>query len=163
VRAKQVRVARATPTTRPDRQDCDALRGVHDRTRSERQWFIDNCMFLSKKQPAKSKPWTAQLQAAGFSLGDQPAPRRSALEADTTPPPTLTRQVAIGEATHWITNDSPVSLSIESDGCNAVWLNGHWVVTCSVRLAGCQGESCVASLSLCVFATDPAIVPDQLC
>jgi hypothetical protein len=158
----QARVKAPAAPTPVDRTDCSEMRTTHLRTRAERQWFIDNCLYLSRKKPQPAQEWTAQLQAAGFSLA-QPTPRRSASEAESTPPPSLTRQVAMSKATDWISNDSPMILTVEPPGCTAIWLNGHWVVSCSVRLAGCTGPTCVASLSLCVFASDPVILPDRLC
>jgi hypothetical protein len=69
----------------------------------------------------------------------------------------------MSKATDWISNDSPMILTVEPPGCTAIWLNGHWSVSCLVRLAGCTGTTCVASLSLCVFASDPVVLPDRLC
>jgi hypothetical protein len=169
-RGKPKRVKAAATPAPPDRLDCDALRGIHDRTRGERQWFIDNCMFLSKKnrttqggqQSVRRADVEAQLQAAGFSLAE-PTPRRSVGNAAATPPPELTPQVAVAKAVQWIPDNTPVMLTVSTGDCTPVWLNGHWVVTCNVTLDGCSGSHCVASLSVCVFSTEPAVVPDRFC
>jgi hypothetical protein len=65
-------------------------------------------------------------------------------------------------AVDWMRDNSPVDLIVYEEGCNAVWLNGHWVVTCPVGLAGCTGERCEAVLSFCVFS-DPVVLPDLSC
>jgi hypothetical protein len=168
---KRERNAQPTPV-HVDRQDCSVLRGRHDRTRSERQWYIDNCLFLSRKardaglipnrdiQPNPN--FEAQLQAAGFSLDETP-PRRSAGQAGATPPPELTASVAVMKAVDWIPDNTPVTVSLAPADCTPIWLNGHWVVTCDVTLEGCSYQYCVASLSVCVFPTEPAIVPDLYC
>jgi hypothetical protein len=84
------------------------------------------------------------------------------VEVRATPPAWLSGHNAISLATDWMTSNSPVALVVEPAGCNAIWLNGHWVVTCRVGLAGCTGERCEASLSVCVFS-DPVVVPDLSC
>ncbi len=169
-RAKTKRVEAAATPAPPERHDCDELRGIHDRTRGERQWFIDNCLFLSKKNKnaqaeervQSSEDWTEQLQAAGFSLAE-PTPRRAVTDARSTPPPAFSREVAIAKAVEWIPDNTPVMLTVGTGDCTPVWLNGHWVVTCNVTLEGCSGSYCVASLSVCVFSTEPAVVPDRFC
>jgi hypothetical protein len=127
-------------------------------------------MFLSKKngaanagqQSVRQKDLEARLQAAGFSLAE-PTPRRSVGSAGATPPPELTPQVAVAKAVQWIPDNTPVMLTVGTGDCTPVWLNGHWVVTCNVTLDGCAISYCVASLSVCVFSTEPAVVPDRFC
>lgn len=161
---------RAARQTRPDEFDCAFLKPRHDRSREERLWYIDNCIFLSRKNRAQDvAPGVqtrdgieAQLQAAGFTL-DAGAPRRSATDAGATPTSELTADVAVAMTVDWIPDNTPVNVSLTTGDCIPIWLNGHWVVTCTVTLEGCAGTNCVASLSVCVFPTEPAIVPDRFC
>ena len=168
VRKVPQRVQAEPTATPPARTGCDALRGVHDRTRVERQWFLDNCMFLSRRAAQASTPappearWRAILQAAGFSLAE-PAPSRSATEMDATPPAWLSAPAAIDMASSWLMANSPVAVTIDPSACIPIWINGHWVVTCDVHLTGCSGPLCVASLAMCVFTSDPMVVPDLRC
>jgi hypothetical protein len=150
-----------------DRQDCAALRNVHDRTRSERVWYIENCMFLSRKGVAPrqvesvSADVLEDLRAAGFSL-EQPSTQRSP-DANATPPPDLTSSVAVQKAVDWIPDNTPVAVTVLAGACTPIWLNGHWVVTCNVGIDGCTVAPCEAVLSVCVFPTEPVLVPDLLC
>jgi hypothetical protein len=154
------------------------MRGTRLRTRGERRWYIDNCLFVARRAQqaaAASAPsrgqdgtvrpgdeWRSLLRAAGFSL-DEATPSRSALEFQATPPPWLSGQNAVGMAIDWMTSNSPVELLVAPGGCNAIWLNGHYVVTCAVGLGGCSGERCEAVLSFCVFSSEPVVVPDLSC
>jgi hypothetical protein len=161
------RTVRPTPT-RADRLDCAALRNVHDRTRSERVWYIDNCMFVKRNAGLPGQAGSANadvealLQAAGFSLED-PSTRRSAGQAGALPPDNLTSADAVALAVDWIPDNTPVTVSVASGDCTPVWLNGHWVVTCDVAFDGCTVAPCAATLAVCVFADDPVVVPDLLC
>jgi len=173
VRSARSERQRAATPVRSDRESCEELREVHNRTRSERAWYIDNCMFLARKAreagqnvavsaAARAEGVEAQLQAAGFSL-EAPGPRRAAAGASAPPPPELTSKVAVSMAVEWIPENTPVIVSLGEDDCTPVWLNGHWVVTCNVTLDGCTFDYCVASLSVCVYPTEPMLVPDLLC
>jgi hypothetical protein len=167
----------AAPPEEPDRQDCEAMRGTRLRTRGERRWYIDNCLFVARRaqQTAAADEarrrdgpvliddeWRTLLRAAGFSLEETP-PNRSAIELNATPPPWLSSHNAIGMAIDWMVGSSPVELLVAPEGCNAIWLNGHFVVTCRVGLGGCTGARCEAVLSFCVFSSEPLVVPDLSC
>jgi len=152
--------ASATPTPQP-RASCAELRSAHDRTRAERQWFIDQCMFTARRTPQATPQALASLlyaQGLGVSAAGN---GRSA--ASATPPPWLTNVVAVAEAVAWMESQAPLALNAYDQTCVPIWLNGHWVVTCQVSLVGCSGPQCVASLSLCVFSTEPLIVTDPNC
>jgi hypothetical protein len=170
--SSQRRTSRSrTPTpVPPERHDCALLKGQHDRTRAERRWYIDNCLFLARKARAAGagveaqadNDIVAQLQAAGFTL-DESAPRRAVQDAAATPTSDLTADVAVAMAVDWIPANTPVMVSVAAGDCTPIWLNGHWVVTCNVTLEGCAVTYCMASLSVCVFPTEPAVVPDRFC
>ena len=170
-RSERQAVARTKPVARtkaaatpepPARTDCAALRGVHNRTRYERLWFIDNCMFLSLKKgqaPAsRAAPTSTRARPATPSAG-QP----SASAVATPIPPQLTRGAAIASVVEWLRLSSTMDYGIGADDCTAVWLNDHWVVTCLFDLTGCAGSQCAGSISLCVFGSHPMIVPDSRC
>lgn len=169
----------AAAPTEADRHDCAAMRGTRLRTQGERRWYIDNCLFVARRAQqtavaggaahGRAVPTVAAadevrtlLRAAGFSL-DEATPSRSALEYQATPPPWLSSHNAIGMAVDWMTSNSPVDLIVAPADCNAIWLNGHFVVTCPVGLGGCSGERCEAVLSFCVFSSEPLVVPDLSC
>jgi hypothetical protein len=154
---------RVEPESTPvDRRDCTELRLSHLRTRGERQWFVDNCMFLTKRANASSADPRQALLAAGYSL-EPHAENRSATGVGTSPPVWLSPQNATGIATDWLMSNSPVQITIGPAECTPIWINGHWVVTCNVTLAGCSGSYCAASLSVCVFSEEPVVVPDAYC
>lgn len=152
--------ATATPTPLP-RTSCAELRSVHDRTRAERQWFIDTCLFAARRTPqATPQALASLLRAQGLGVS---AAGNGRSASSATPPPWLTNAVAVAEAVAWMESQAPLAFIADDQTCVPIWLNGHWVVTCQVSLAGCSGPQCVASLSLCVFSTEPLIVTDPNC
>ena len=158
------RPARAAATAAPaDRTDCAAMRGTKLRTRAERQWVIDNCLFLSRGNAQRAVHQAAPTTATR-ARPTTPAPHQPASIATATPPsPQLTRSAAIARAADWLTLSSPVDYAVDPAACTAIWLNDHWVVTCQVSLTGCSGAQCAASVSLCVFGSRPMIVADSRC
>jgi hypothetical protein len=121
-------------------------------------------MFRNRQaaaQQARAGNWQESLETAGISL--RAPENRSAIGVGDSPPAWLSPHNAIGLGLDWIDANAPVRLTAGEHDCNAIWINGHWVVTCSVTLAGCSGAHCVASLSLCVFAEEPIVVPDLRC
>jgi hypothetical protein len=148
--------ASATPTPQP-RASCTELRSAHDRTRAERQWFIDQCLFAARRTP---QALASLLRAQGLGVS---AAGNGRSASSATPPPWLTNVVAVAEAVAWMESRAPLALNAYDQTCVPIWLNGHWVVTCQVSLVGCSGPQCVASLSLCVFSTEPLIVTDPNC
>ena len=158
------RPARAAATAAPpDRTDCAAMRGTKLRTRAERQWVIDNCLFLARKNPQAAANRAAPTTATR-ARPTTPSPRQPASIATATPPsPQLTRSAAIANAVQWLALSAPMDYGVGPEDCTAVWLNDHWVVTCQVRLTGCSGAQCAASVSLCVFGSHPVIVADSRC
>ena len=75
----------------------------------------------------------------------------------------MTSAAAIDLAAEWISNDSPIAYAFDPQSCTAIWLNGHWVVTCPVMLASCYGAQCAGTLSFCIFLAHPQIMPDGRC
>jgi hypothetical protein len=158
------RQAVATPTP-TGRTDCDAMRGTFLRTRTERQWFIDHCLFVSRarSQAAATAPRGTVIRPSG-NTPVRPTPvSLTPLPATPTSFRPMTSAAAIDLVVEWITNDSPVSYYVDPQSCNAIWLNGHWVVTCPVSLMACQGAQCSGTISFCVFAAHPQILSDSRC
>ena len=159
------RPARAAATAAPpDRTDCAAMRGTKLRTRAERQWVIDNCLFLSRGK-AQAAANRAAPTTSTRARPTTPAPRGQStpIAAATPPSPQLTRSAAIANAVEWLALSAPMDYGVGPESCTAIWLNDHWVVTCQVSLTGCSGAQCAASVSLCVFGSRPMIVADSRC
>ena len=53
-----------TPTPRPDRKDCDAIKGTDYRSETERAWYLANCRETSQV-PAAPRLRTASAEGPG--------------------------------------------------------------------------------------------------
>jgi hypothetical protein len=161
-REAQPRTKRAPTPPHADRTDCDALRGVHDRTKTERQWFLDNCMFLSRK--ARQANGTAGARSGGERAGSESSAGLPITQKVMDDPPAwLSNDRAIELTVEWIELSQPIAYYTNPDGCTAVWLNGHYAVTCYAAPMGCAGPLCEGVIAACVFASRPIVVPDARC
>jgi hypothetical protein len=143
-------------TAPADRANCDSIRGTSYLSDVERSFYLDTCVeptAVVRAQP--QRPVTSAPPAS------QPTPA-----VPTAVPPVATAasaaSAAIALAVDWIVRSGP-QYSTDASSCSAVQTSGHWVVTCSARLSGCQGSPCSASISVCVFDNPVAVRPSTAC
>jgi hypothetical protein len=138
----------------PVRQDCDAIRGTSYQSGAERAFYQQNCLEPEEAAPATN---------AG-ELPRQPASVPPAVQPTPAPPLAGGSDAnVIGLAVEWILHHGSPSYTTDSGSCNAVQASGHWVVTCTARLSGCQGSVCEAIVSVCVLSESTAVRPSDQC
>lgn len=146
----------AVPTPLParptDRTDCDAIRGTNYNSEAERAFFQQNCVAPTE-EPANVE------DGQGFAVNTPPPP-----------PPTepsgsggLSAGDAIDLAVSWITHDAPERYTADPGSCSSRQTAGHWLVTCTASLVGCQGAVCRTTLSVCVFAEPVEVRSSDQC
>jgi hypothetical protein len=80
-----------------------------------------------------------------------------------TSPTWLSGGTAIELAVEWMDLTMPVAYGVDPNGCNAIWLNGRWAVTCLAAPMGCNVAACEGVLAVCVYPSRPIIVTDERC
>jgi hypothetical protein len=122
----------STPTTEPNRRNCDAIEGTPYQSDEERQWYADNC---DEEEP------TPTAQQGG---GNPPPPPA---QPPTQPPPVQPTQapppdqgLTAGQAAAL----GAQFLGVSANSCSASRASSYWRVTCG-------------STRVCVFER-PAII-----
>jgi hypothetical protein len=138
-----------TPTSLPDRTNCDEIRSTAYHSDSEREWFVINCGIPTFVPEAPSGPT------------DSPPPPPS-----EQPPPTPNTGLSAGEAVsaaaRWLRTQSSTHYNVSESSCTAGEVGTHWVVTCSGTVVGCGGSACDVTVSVCVLQS-ATVLPSGAC
>ena len=143
------------------RQDCDAIAGTDYENEAERAFFQQNCLEPDGEAP---EPPTEAPDGPAPAAPFVPPTATQAASAPTVappPPPGSDASVAIGVAVGSIVRGG--TYVTDGGACSALRISSHWVVTCSARVAGCQGAVCNTTVSVCVLDDLSTVRPSDRC
>jgi len=143
------------PTALPtSRTACEDIRGTSYNSDAERAFYEQNC--LATPEPPSGG-------GGDDGGGGNVEPTEEPPPEPTEGPPVVDAGYAVDVAAYWIEHNAPQAYTVDSTTCNPFQTGGHWVVTCSANVVGCQGSACVETVSVCVYPEPLEVRPANQC
>ena len=139
-----------TAPAEPNRASCQAISGAAYESKSERIWFLANCV-----EPEPVVGFLAAPQLSGAV--SQPA------TTTVSGPAGVSESEAIASSVVWITHQPDAAYDVASGSCSASEVGELWLVSCERQLTGCGDEVCFSWISVCVKDVDGAVVASRNC